>query len=185
MPGSQYSKEHDEAAQALVDAGFSPLTATIIASVNRWLFPFTILVTGAALLWIGVHLWPDLDAETWQAWVDDNPGFFAPLDAGATVGIVPDFHSHMGLLIRKEREGISVERHLWIDFDRVPVGLVVTPEAAERLMGLDFDDARFWSDWQAIAEDPGIHVYQHLRRGSPYAKGYRDFVAQLHVPDDR
>lgn len=185
MRGSQYSKDHDDAAQALIDAGFAPLTAAVLTRVNRWLFPFTILVTGTALLWIGVHLWPDLDADTWQVWVDDNAGFFAPLDVGATIGIVPDFHSHMGLLIRKERESIAVERHLWIDFDAVPVGLVVTPEAAELLLQLDFDAPRFWDEWQAIAEDPGIHVYQHLSRGSPHSPGYRAFVSRLSGADDR
>jgi len=177
---SQYPKEEVTAEEALLDAGFAPRTASILASANRWLFPFTITVSIVALLWIGFHLWPDLDAAAWQQWADENAGFFAPLSDGSTVGILPEVHGHMGLLLTKGPAGIEVERRLWFPFDEVPVGLVVVPEAAELWLGLDFDDPSFWSDWQEIAEHQGINLYQHLRRGSPRAPGYRAFIAQLH-----
>jgi hypothetical protein len=165
--------------QTLIEAGFRPRTAALLVGINRWLFAFTIVVSGAALIWIGVHLWPDLDAEAWQQWADDNPAFFAPLDAGSTVGIVPDLHGHMGLLIRKLPQGVEVERHLWFPFDEVPVGLVVAPEAAERWLRLDYDDASFWREWEAIAEGDGVQLYEHLRGGSARNEGYRTFLARL------
>jgi hypothetical protein len=177
---SQYSNGEDKAEEAFLDAGFTPKAAGLLATANRWLFPFTVVVCLAALVWIGMHLWPDLDTASWQQWVDRNAAFFSPLDEGSTIGVLPELHSHMGLLIRKGARGLTVERRFWFPFDEVPVGLVVAPEAAERWLALDYGDERFWDDWQAIAEDGGIHVYQHLRRGSAGAAGYRAFVARLH-----
>lgn len=165
--------------QTLIEAGFRPTTAAVLAGVNRWLFLFTVLVSGAALLWIGVHLWPDLDAAAWQEWADANPAFFAPLDNGSTIGIVPDLHAHVGVLITKEDDGLVVERRLWFPFDDVPIGLVVAPEAAESWLRLAYDSPDFWRRWQAIADDGGVHLYENLRRGSPHAEGYRAFVARL------
>jgi hypothetical protein len=166
--------------KALLEANFSERHARLLAILNWWIFPFTVFVTIVTLIWVGVHLWPDLDVERWEVWAQSNVEFFAPLDPGATVAIIPELHSHAGLLIRKTSEGIEVERHLWFPFEEVPVGLIVAPEVAEEVLELRYGDEDFWSRWDTLAEERGISLYQHLSQSSELRAGYRAFTEQIH-----
>ena len=177
--GSGKVERIQRAERALIEAGFSEKHARVLATLNWWIFPFTIFVTVVTLIWVGVHLWPDLDVEHWQVWADENPGFFAPLDTGATLAVLPELHSRAGLLVRKTSEGIEVERHFWFPFDEVPVGLVVAPEVADQVLHLHYGDETFWSQWDALADEHGISLYQHLGQASEFRKGYNAFLAQL------
>jgi hypothetical protein len=163
----------------LTKAGFTGRNAHVLATLNWWIFPCTLIVTVVTLVWIGVHLWPDLDAERWQVWADENTEFFSALDTGATLAIVPELHSHAGLLIRKAPGGVEVERHLWFPFDDVPVGLVIPPEVVDQLLRLHYGDKDFWGQWEALVMEEGISTYQHLGRGSEPTNGYDAFLARL------
>ena len=164
---------------ALIAAGYTGRSAHALATMNWWVVPFTIVVAVATLVWVGVHLWPDLDADRWQAWADENPAFFAPLDVGSTIAIVPELHSHAGLLVKKTPVGIEVERHLWFPFDDVPVGLIIAPEVADQVSHLQYGEENFWSQWDALAVEHRISVYQHLRQGAESADGYDAFLARF------
>jgi hypothetical protein len=176
---SHKTERIQRAEKALLEANFSERHARLLAILNWWIFPFTVFVTLMALIWVGLHLWPDLDVARWEAWAEKNVEFFAPLDSGATVAIIPELHSHAGLLIRKTGEGIDVERHFWFPFEEVPVGLVVAPEVADQVLELRFGDEDFWRQWATLAEDRGISLYQHLGQRSEHRAGYEAFLAQM------
>jgi hypothetical protein len=176
---SQRAKRIHRDELALIAAGHTRRRAHLLATLNWWVLPITLLVAVATLVWVGIHLWPDLDVPRWQAWADENPGFFAPLDTGAKLAIIPELHSHAGLLLTKSEDGMTVERHLWFPFHEVPVGLVVDPAAADRFLDLEYGDEDFWSQWNTLAREQRISVYEHLSDGVGAVAGYRAFLARL------
>jgi hypothetical protein len=180
MSGRDTSRDAIQGAvESLVEAGFRPRTARILVRFNRWVSPVALIVSVTAIVLIGFLVWPDLDAARWQAWADENPGFFATLTVGDTVAIVPGRHSHFGIVITRTSDGVRVERHLWFRFDETPVVLVVAPDAADRWLRLEYEDPGFWRQWHSLAVDLGIHLYLHSSQEEVFAMGYEEFLLQL------
>lgn len=152
----------------------------------RWSLPVILLVYLLAFALDVFELRPEVDADRWQHWADGNQRFFAALEPGASIAILPDINSRLGLVFTRTDSGVDVERHVWLPVDQIPVEIVVEPAATRRWLDLDVSSgSRFWEEWRSLSETGGVRLY--LPQGTDVAEqlGYGAFLEELGiVPED-
>ncbi|MFQ5744443.1 MAG: hypothetical protein ACE5HV_12765 [Acidobacteriota bacterium] len=120
---------------------------------------------------------PVTDADRWQRWADKNENFFAPLQPGARLAILPDIHARTGLLLTRTASGVTVERRFWLSLAAIPAALEVRASAADAWLQLDLRSGNaFWDSWNALVAGPGVQLYLPLGPDGVRGLGYPEFL---------